>query len=306
MLGTGALGCVFAARLAPLADVTLLGTWPEGLAAVTADGVTLHLPDGGVQRVRVDAASDPAAAAPADVALVLVKSFQSKRAALWAQQALAPGGLAVTLQNGLDAGPILAAAVGRTRSATGVTYNGATLLGPGEVSHAALQPTFLGRTPETAARVNALAALLTEAGLPACGEDNIAALVWAKAIANAAINPLAALWRVPNGELISPDQRFQVLSTLAGEAAVVAGALGVTPLPADPAAHAAAVCRATAANRASMLQDIERGRLTEIDSINGVIVREGARHGIAAPMNATVWRLVGALSARGEEYGWRS
>jgi 2-dehydropantoate 2-reductase len=136
---------------------------------------------------------------------------------------------------------------------------------------------------------------MTAAGLDARATDAIEGEVWGKAIANAGINPLTALWRVPNGQLLSCDERRSLLGLLVAEAAAVAQARGVALPFADPLAHTERICRASAANHSSMLQDIERGRPTEIDSINGVIVAEGRRLGALAPLNEAVWRLVRAM-----------
>ncbi len=292
ILGTGALGCVFAARFAPQAEVWMLGTWAAGVAAVQERGVVIYEPDGRRTQVRVAAVSDPAVVPAADFALVLVKSYQTDRAAAWAARVLAADGLAVTLQNGLDNGPRLAAVIGAARTAIGVTYTGATLLGPGEVRLAAVQPTFIGRGPGA----ERLVALLNAAGLEAHVADDIEGRLWAKAIANAAINPLSALWRVSNGELLATAERRVLLATLATEAAAVAHGRGIVVPLADPGTYVEAVCRATAANRSSMLQDVLAGRPTEIDSINGILIAEGRRLGIPTPVNEVVWRLVRGLA----------
>ncbi len=295
VLGSGALGCVYAARLAGQAEVWMLGTWAEGIAAVQRDGIRVTDPDGNTWQARVQATSDPADVPPADYALVLVKSYQTERAAAWAARVLKPDGLAVTLQNGLDNGPKLAAVLGADRVAVGVTYNGATLLGPAEVRHAARQPTLIGVTPATEARVLSLIALLNAAGLEARVTPDPDSLLWGKAVANAAINPLTALWRVPNGQVCATAERRDLLADLAREAAAVAVARGMNLPFADPVAHVMDVCQRTAANRSSMLQDVARGRPTEIDSITGVIVAEGRRLGVPTPVSQVVWRLVRGL-----------
>lgn len=292
VLGTGALGCVFAGRLAQQAEVWMLGTWTAGVAAVQKRGVVIYEPDGRRLQMQVMAGSDPAVAPPADFVLVLVKSYQTDRAAAWAARVLAADGVAVTLQNGLDNGPRLAAAVGAQRTAVGVTYTGATLLGPGEARLAAIQPTFIGRAPG----IERLVALLNAAGLETQVADDIEGRLWAKAVANAAINPLTALWRVPNGELLATAGRRALLADLATEAAAVARGCGIAlPFP-DPVSYVEDVCRATAANHSSMLQDVLAGRPTEINSINGVLIAEGHRLGIPTPVNEVMWRLVRGLT----------
>lgn len=292
ILGTGALGCVFAARLAGHAEVWMLGTWLDGVEAVRRHGVRVHDPDGALRQVQVRASHDPGDAPPAEVAMVLVKSYQTERAAAWAGQVLAPDGLAVTLQNGLDNGEKLAAVVGRARATVGVTYNGATLVGPGEARHAAVQPTHIGAVPATADRAAVLAALLCRAGLEAHTTPDIEGRLWGKAVANSAINPLTAIWRVSNGEACATETRRALLAAVARESAAVAQARGTTLPFADPVSYVEGVCRGTAANRSSMLQDVERGRRTEIDSINGVIAAEGRRLGVPVLLNEVAWQLV--------------
>jgi len=295
VLGTGAVGCVFAARLAPRAEVWMLGTWAEGIAAVERSGIRITDPAGHVSQVWVQATIDPAQVPPADYALLLVKSYQIERAAAWAAQVMPPAGLAVTFQNGLDNGPKLIAAVGQERAAVGVSYTGATLLGPGETHHTAQLTNIIGTSPATRERACELSDLLTSVGLTTRVTDAIESAVWGKALANAAVNPLTALWRVPIGQLLTTPERRALLSALVDEAVAVALAHGINLPFDDPLAHTEKMCRANAAAHSSMLQDIERGRLTEIDSINGVIVAEGKRLGVPTPVNEAVWRLVRGL-----------
>jgi 2-dehydropantoate 2-reductase len=295
VMGTGALGCLFSAYLAAHAEVWMVGTWAEALAAVARDGVCVEEGER-TWHARVKATGDPDAAPPADLAILVVKSYQTERAAAWAARVLDSKGLAISLQNGLDNGSKLAAAVGQQRSTIGVTFEGATLLGPGQVRHAGRGPTLIGQTPATAEGVERLVGLLREGGFEAQATDaagaGIEAIAWGKALVNAAINPLTALLGIKNGELLANADRRALLATLARETAAVAAARGLAlPYP-DPVARVEEVCRATAMNRSSMLQDVQRGRPTEIDSINGIIVAEGQRLNVATPANETVWRLV--------------
>jgi 2-dehydropantoate 2-reductase len=279
--------------------VWVLGTWEEGIRAIQHRGVRIHEPDGTIADHRVaGAATGPEDAPPCDAALLLVKSYQTERAACWAARVLRSDGLAVSLQNGLDNGPRLAATVGADRAAVGVNYVGATSLGPGEARFSVSLASYIGETPgPSATRASVLAELLTEAGLRTRLVTDIESRLWGKAIINAAINPLTALWRVPNGALLASEERRQVLAALAVEAATVAEAAGIAaPFP-DPVAATAAICSASAANHSSMLQDVEHGRPTEIDSINGVIVAVGKRLGVPTPFNEVSWKLVRALRA---------
>ena len=188
----------------------MLGSWAEGIAAVQRDGIRITERDGVVRQVRVQATTDPAQVPPVDCALLLVKSYQTERAAAWAARVLRPDGLAVTFQNGLDNGPKLTAAVGAERAAVGVNYTGATLLGPGETRHTAQLTNLIGMSPAVAARVNALCDLLTAVGLSTRASEAIEGELWVKGVVNAAINPLTALWRVPNGELLDTPPNAEV------------------------------------------------------------------------------------------------
>lgn len=293
IIGAGALGCLLGFSLADVAEVTLVSGSAERAAAIAAGG--LRREAAGAEDARaVRAVSDPAEAYPADAALVVVKAGQTARAAAMAAALLGPGGVAYTLQNGLGGREILAAALSPGRAGQGVTALGATLLGPGRVRHAGTGPTAFGSEPDRALAA-ALAGLFERAGLPADVSDDIDGLVWGKLLANAGINALSALLRVPNGALAELPAARALLERAVAEAAAVADARG-TRLPyADPAAHALGVARATAANRSSMLQDVLRGAPTEVAAINGAVVREGARLGVPTPINSALLALVEAL-----------
>jgi 2-dehydropantoate 2-reductase len=238
----------------------------------------------------------PAAAPPCDIALLLVKSYQTERAAEWAAQVLKEDGLAVSLQNGLDNEVKLAHAVGSERSTAGVNYVGATNLGPGEARFIVSLRSYIGEKSANRDRALAAANLLTQAGLCTSVAPDIEARMWEKAVINAVINPLTALWRVPNGELFAMSERRDLVSHLAHEAHAVALAKGLKLSFDDPVSAVAAICEVSATNHSSMLQDIERGRPTEIDSINGVIVDEGRRLGVPTPYNRVIWELTRAAT----------
>lgn len=295
ILGSGAMACLFAARLAAAGiPVTLLGSWPAGLNALRRDGVCIE-ENGASVCYPVRAVDDPAACAGATLALVLVKSWQSPRAAGQLARVLAPSGVALTLQNGLGALETLAHAVGAERAAAGVTTLGATLLAPGRVRPTAAGEILLGAHP----RLGSLLEIFAWAGLPARVEPDLDSLVWGKLIVNAAINPLTALLRVPNGALLQLPRARILLHALAREGEAAARAAGVRlPYP-DAVAQIEQVLRQTAENRSSMLQDVERGAPTEIESITGALLEQAARSGVPMPVNAHLYRLVKAGSNPG-------
>ena len=304
IVGTGALACLFAGRLSAAgASVTMLGTWEAGLQALQRRGVRVEADEGSerVSRERaypVRATADPDTCAGARLALVLVKSWQTARAAAQLAQCLSPEGIALTLQNGLGNRDTLTEALGADRVALGVTTTGATLLGPGRVRPGGEGAVSVGAHP----RLGPLVDILRRAGFTVEQVGQADDLLWSKLVINAAINPLTALLRVPNGELLRRPSARALMAQLAREAAAVARALGRQLTYPDPVAIAEEVARRTAVNHSSMLQDVQRGAPTEIDAICGAIVSVGEQQDVPTPVNRTLWRLVKAsLEGLGEK-----
>lgn len=286
------MGSLFGSRLNDLANVTLFGAWPAQIDALQREGLTVIHPDGSESHHFLDITNHLDAVPPADIALILVKSYQTARAARQAARVLRQGGLAITLQNGLGNLEILAEAVGPERATLGVTAQGATVLEPGRLRHAGDGVTYLAKLPARESHVEAIAQLLNDAELETKLVDNADSLVWGKLAINAGINPLTALLEVSNGSLAEDEQLRRVMSAAANEVAAVARAQGIT-LPFDDAAgRVAEVSRATAGNRSSMLQDISRAAPTEIEAISGAVVRFGQRLGIPTPINQLLLRAV--------------
>lgn len=293
IVGTGALANLFAARLAAIGvDVTMLGTWREGLAALRQHGVTLVQPDGRQTAYPVTATNSPAECQGAKYALVLVKSWQTERAATQLAECLAVDGVALTLQNGLGNRETLAAALGEERVALGTTTTGATLLSSGRVRPGGEGTVSIGRHP----KLKPLCDLLEEAGFNLDILEDVDSIIWGKLVINAAINPVTAMLQVPNGELLTRSTARELSAALANEVAAVAAAQDITLAFPDPVAAAENVAERTAANNSSMLQDVQRGAPTEIDAICGAVVKYGNKLGVATPANQTLWRLVSALS----------
>jgi 2-dehydropantoate 2-reductase len=293
IIGTGAMGCLFAAKLAPAADLVMLGTWNEGVVALQERGVCLT-EDGAEVNVPVSAFGDPLQVERVDLALVLVKGYQTKRAAKWARLTLSEGGIALTLQNGLGNLEAIAAEVGQDRAALGVSMLGATLLGPGCVRHGGRGLTTIASSVENRARLEEVAALFTRAGIETRLTGEVRTLLWNKLVVNSAINALTAILRVPNGWLVENADARAVMAQAARETAAVAKGLGVELAFDDPAARAVEVAQATAANYSSTLQDVMRGTPNELDMINGGVVREGMRLGIPTPVNEALLSLARA------------
>jgi len=288
IVGTGAMASLFAARLAGVAEVTLLGTWEAGLDALEMRGVRLVETDGREESFPVRVARSPEGCQGAKMAIVLVKAWQTRRAADQLAECLHPQGIALTLQNGLGNREILENALGGERVGFGVTTTGATILEPGRVRSGGEGPIHFRPHPS----MTPLVELLTKAGFMMDPVEDIQGLLWGKLVINAAINPLTALLEVPNGALLESPSIMEVMVSAAEETAAVAAALCVNLPFADPGAQAMDVARSTGENSSSMLQDIRRGAPTEIDAISGAIVRDGERAGISTPINWALWHLV--------------
>lgn len=292
IVGTGALGCLFAARLARVGHpVTMLGTWKEGLEALRGNGVRFLDSDREEHHFPVLVTDEPRECRGVRQALVLVKSWQTERAARQLAECLAVDGLAVTLQNGLGNRETLIQSLGPGRVALGVTTTGATLLGPGLVKAGGEGPISIERSPA----LGPLEEALRSANFNVQIVEEAQALIWGKLVINSAINPLTALLRIPNGELLERTSARAMMRALANETARVAEAEKIQLPFADPAAAAEDVARRTASNRSSMLQDVLRGAPTEIDAICGAIVEIAGQHDLSAPANWACWQLVRAL-----------
>ena len=293
IVGTGALASLFAARLSQAGyPITMLGSWKAALDALQSHGVRLLDSNGGEHQFPVHATQDLRECRGMKHALVLVKAWQTEQVAEQLKECLDDDGLAVTLQNGLGNRETLARSLGASRVALGATTTGATLLGPGLVReggegilsierHQALGPI------EEALRLANFNVNLVE---------DAQSLIWGKLVINAAINPLTAILRVPNGKLLELPSARAMMAALARETAQVAEREHV-PLPfPDPVAAAEDVARKTAANHSSMLQDVLREAPTEIDAICGAVVKIGQKHGLDTPMNWACWKLVKAMA----------
>ena len=293
IVGTGAMASLFAARLSAAGvAVTMLGTWREALSELCEKGVTLVEADGSRQTYPVRATSRTSDCSGARNAIVLVKSWQTSRYARQLHKLLSEDGVALTLQNGIGNREVLVEALGAHRVALGITTSGATMLSPGEVQAAGNGPIALS----IHSRLGPLASMLRSAGFTVEEAPDPDVLLWGKLVINAAINPLTALLRIPNGELLNRPTARALMASLAREAAAVADAQGIRLPFSNPVTAAEQTARRTASNYSSMLQDVQRGAQTEIDAICGSIAEAGEQNDVPAPLNRTMWHLVSALT----------
>ncbi len=290
------MGTLFGAKLTPHADVMLFGRWPEQIHALQHAPLHILYPDGHEEYVPVRATDNLANADPIDIALILPKANKTTLAAEDAAQILKPDGVAITLQNGVGNLECIAAIIGPQRATLGVTMQGASTDNlAGFLRYGGRGLTYLATRPAIDTHIQELASLLNAAGLVTEVVDDVQGLVWGKLVVNAAINPLTAILRIPNGALLESAWTRQLMRASANEVATIAHAKGIVLPHEDAAARAEEVAQRTATNYSSMLQDVLRGTPTEIEAISGAVMHEGAKLGIDTPVNALLYQLVKAI-----------
>ena len=298
VVGAGAMGSVFGGLLtAGGCDVWLVDSWQAHVDALSRDGLRIEV--GGSQRfVPVKATTDPAQVGPVDLVLVQVKSTDTAPATRAARPLIGDETIFLTLQNGLGNREVIAAIAGEERALAGVTYDSAVMVGPGHVRHTNISRTYVGELDgRTSPRVERIAATFSAAGIPTSVSDSLLDLQWGKLLVNAAANAAGAITGCTAGELVRHASSRDLTRLVAEETAAVARAVGAHP-PDDPATKVHQALAAAGDSKPSMLQDVERGRWTEIDSINGAVVREGERVGVSTPYNRALTLLVRAIEAR--------
>jgi 2-dehydropantoate 2-reductase len=297
VIGTGAVGSLFAASLSLLDDVEVwafdLNT--EHVEAINREG--LHLSGAGEVVGRPRATSDAGELPPCDFGIVATKAMHTEPAIAATAHAFADGCVA-TVQNGLGNEETLAGHVERV--IRGTTFPAGKLLAPGHVQWDVKGDTTLGpydaRTP--LAEVERLADACTRAGMPAHAVEDARGPQWRKVIFNASTNPIGALTGLTHGRVCERPDLRALVSGLVGEGKAVATAQGIE-LDADPEELIDHAARKDVAygHKASMLQDVEARRPTEIDYLNGGIARFGREQGVPTPLNEAIWALVKGVEA---------
>jgi 2-dehydropantoate 2-reductase len=287
------MGSVYAGRLGAAGnDVLAVDRWQAHVDAINSKGLRLEGPWGDRSMpVRAVAVAPPE---PVDLVILAVKASDVASAAAQALPLIGGDTLVLTIQNGIGSAETAAQFVGGERLAVGIASAfGASLKGPGHAHHNAMQALYFGAYGVLPfERVEALAAVWRAAGFDATAVRDIAAMQWEKLICNAAYSAPCALTGLTVGEVMDDDAMGVVSRAAASEAWAVARALGVAISVSDPVAHARAFGARVAKAKPSALQDHEAGRASEIDIINGAVVRFGTRVGVGTPVNDTLVRLV--------------
>ena len=280
--------------------VWVLDNKSEQVSTVREEGLSVE-DAGGTDRIPFPTATtDPEEIGQVDLIIIAVKAYDTGPAMRGAVSLLGDETVVLTLQNGLYNLETIGEIVGKNRVLGGVTAHGATQLGYGHIRHAGCGETVIGSfSGEPGALVTRVSNLLSAAGISTTTTADVTGTIWSKLIINAAINPLTALTGLTNGAVIECAELLDVQERVVKEACAVATARGITIHYDNPVEKVKEVCRATARNKSSMLQDILNGNQTEINYINGALVSEGAACHVPAPYNHVLTRLVKALELQG-------
>jgi 2-dehydropantoate 2-reductase len=302
VIGGGAMGGALAADAVGAGqDVVLVDVSADLVRHLSEHGLTVEGPQG-TENVTVAATTDPGEAGEVDLAVVFVKGHHTPSAARTVAGLLGPDTVVLTLQNGWGNADELARVLPPERLVMGVTYHSCTAAGPGHVRHTGRGPTLVGPyladgPVDPAQRA---AAVLTAAGWEAVATCAVRTEIWKKLVLNAATLPTAALARLPAGEVGRPGPLLDLVDALAAEAVAVARAQRLDIELDERVARIHAVLEAAGSGKASMLQDVEATRKTEIETVNGAVARMGAELGVPTPLNTAMAALVGGL-----ERSWR-
>lgn len=292
IIGAGAMGSLYGGKLSLSgSQVLLYDINREHIDKIRDHGLIIEEPEG-EEITRPEASSDKEALRGSEVMIIFVKSAATEIVVRDIKEYIAPETIVVTLQNGLGNEGIIRKHLGADRSAAGVTSQGATFLEAGRIRHAGRGPTHLCMSDKKNNRLVPFVEELNRAGFDAHIEENIENLIWSKLIINVGINALTALTALPNGKLLDYKETKEIMADLVNEALQVTRAKGIQLTLADPLQRVYEIALQTAANRSSMLQDFDNNRVTEIDFINGAIVREAEKLAIQVPVNRTITRLV--------------
>lgn len=308
IIGSGAMGSLYGAKLSENKDnrVYLLDIWREHIDAINAEGLKMHECSHGEAKGEniliyrnLTATDKPEEIGKVDLAIVFVKSTVTEAALSDARVVIGDNTVVLTLQNGVGNIDAIESIVGAGKVIAGTTAHGANTIRAGEICHAGEGATVIGDLQgESVERLLKIKKNFEAAGFPVDISSDVLSLIWDKLLVNVGINPIAAILGLRNGEILNYSDADKLMESAVLEGVAIRRAVGISSEFNDPVEHVRSVCRRTAQNRSSMLQDIESGRKTEIDFINGAIVREGVRLGIPTPVNSTLVHMIKILEEK--------
>ena len=296
VVGPGAMGCGVAAIMQDKgADVALLDYKQQRARQIAADGIHVRFQDR-EWTARVPISADPEQVGHAGIVLLLVKAYATRAATAHLMPCVTPQTAVVTLQNGLGNYEIIAGLLPPTQVIGGAIVMGATSVDVGNVVISGVGDMAIGSPYGNHGLARETAARLGRYWPSVPCEAAIDRVIWRKVTVNAAVNTLSALSGLTNGAIVADDRLRETLGAIAREVAAVARKTGVEAFAdAYPAQVTEEICRITANNRTSMLQDVGAKRPTEIDQICGEIVRRGSMVGVATPLCQAMVALIGSI-----------
>ena len=291
-MGAGAVGCYFGGMLARQGhDVTLIARHAH-VDAINEGGLRLQT-TGFDERVMLTASSDVAAVQQADLVLFCVKSLDTEAAGALMRPHLQPDALVLCLQNGVDNADRLRTVLPLHAVAAAVVYVATEMAGPGHVRHHGRGDLVVAPSRDSEAVAQAFVA----AGVPTEVSTNVSGALWAKLVLNCAYNAVSAISQLPYGKTVAGEGVQELMRDVVAECLAVAQAEGVQ-LAGDVHAAVDQLAGSMPSQFSSTAQDLARGKATEIDYLNGLIVRRGAALGIATPANRVLWALVKLLERK--------
>jgi 2-dehydropantoate 2-reductase len=298
IVGPGAMGCLFAAFLSKSKEeIWLLDKDKDRVAKINQNGISLEGISGNWQ-AQVKATCDAKEIPEADLVVICVKSYDTKEAIIQARSLVGDNTSVLTLQNGIGNIEIIGEVVGADKVIGGVTNQGATLLDIGRIRHAGRGETVIGRIDgKIPVQMRSIREIFNKVGFETRISRDIKSLLWSKLIINVGINALTAVTHLNNGRLVEFEGTRKILREAVTEATRIAKRKRIKLIYDDPLAKVEAVCEATASNVSSMLQDVLRKKRTEIDFINGVVVRQAQELGIPSPVNSVLVALVKTIES---------
>jgi len=299
IVGPGALGCLLAALIKSRTkeEVWLLDKYEDRAKKIGSAPLKIDTASGPLS-VRVNITHEPKEIGSCDLVILAIKSYHTEEACRGIKDMVSSATHVLTLQNGIGNVQILNDHFGEDRVIAGVTNHGSTLLGAGYARHAGKGDTVIGRADgRVLGIVRDVAAILTKAGFETKVSKDIESVVWSKLVINVGINALTAITRLNNGRLIEYGGTRDVLRGTVQEAVKVVKRKRIKLGYDDPIQKVESVAKATALNISSMLQDVLNKKRTEIDFINGAIVRQAKSLGIATPINETLTNIVKTIEA---------
>lgn len=286
------MGSLYGANLARIGQrVTFIDPWVEHVEAIRSRGIRM---DGlhGEFVVSADAVIDASDVTSVDLAVVLVNAYATGDAAKTAKAILKADGFAITLQNGLGNIEALTDVLGAGRVMAGLSFHSADLKGPGEVTHTNHGPTYLGELDRTVfGRLSMVRDLMQEAGMDPVLEEDIVGTIWGKFVHNCGLNAICAITDLRPGHIREVPELDDFQTKIIEEAVALVRAKGIE-IPEEDPLTAVKAYGAKKFHRVSMLQHLARGRRTEIDALNGYVVRESEKLGLKAPYNDALTKLM--------------